>query len=84
MTSLYAVLGGTFDPIHYGHTTTSEILAEKINLKKIILLPTYNSLCHNQSIISVQHKVKMIKLAIKNKPLFKINYLEIKKKYLIL
>ncbi|XBC37545.1 MAG: hypothetical protein U0T58_02040 [Buchnera aphidicola (Meitanaphis elongallis)] len=83
MNSLYAVLGGTFNPIHYGHIITSEALAKKIFLEKIILLPNYTNL-YRPSNILIKHKINMIKLAIKDKPLFQINYLEIKKKYLIL
>ncbi|XBC38057.1 MAG: adenylyltransferase/cytidyltransferase family protein [Buchnera aphidicola (Floraphis choui)] len=84
MTSSYAILGGTFNPIHYGHIITSKILAKKINLKKIILLPNYISLYQSKSNVSIKHRIKMIKLAIKGQPLFIINYIEIKKKYSIL
>ncbi|XBC39114.1 MAG: adenylyltransferase/cytidyltransferase family protein [Buchnera aphidicola (Nurudea shiraii)] len=81
MAKLYALLGGTFNPIHYGHIITSEILAKKINLKKIILLPRYINLYKTQYKILTKHRIEMIKLAIKNnKLLFDINYLEIKKK----
>ncbi|WP_195182280.1 hypothetical protein [Buchnera aphidicola] len=82
MTSLYVVLGGKFNPIHYGHTVTSEILAQKLLFKTIFLLPNYTSYQHKSDILT-KHKINMLKLAVKNKPLFKINNLEIKKKYLI-
>ncbi|XBC42689.1 MAG: adenylyltransferase/cytidyltransferase family protein [Buchnera aphidicola (Kaburagia rhusicola ensigallis)] len=84
MTSLYAILGGTFNPIHYGHIVTAEILAKKIRLNTITLLPNYTSLHQSKLNIATEHRIQMIKLAVKNKPLFKINYLEIKKKYYIL
>ncbi|XBC40636.1 MAG: nicotinate-nucleotide adenylyltransferase [Buchnera aphidicola (Nurudea yanoniella)] len=80
MKDLYALLGGTFNPVHYGHIITSEILAQKINLKKIILLPKYTNFYQIQPKILIKHRIKMIKLAIKNKPLFNVNLLEIKNK----
>lgn len=84
MTSLYAILGGTFNPIHYGHIITSEMLAKKICLNTITLLPNYTNLHRSKLNIATEHRIQMIKLAVKNKPLFKINCLEIKKKYCIL
>lgn len=37
--SLYALFGGTFDPIHYGHLKPVEALAQQVGLQHIILLP---------------------------------------------
>ncbi|XBC44240.1 MAG: hypothetical protein U0W94_02090 [Buchnera aphidicola (Schlechtendalia peitan)] len=84
MTSLYAILGGSFNPIHCGHIIITEILAKKIYLQNVILLPKYIHSNQCKLNILTKHRIKMLKLAIKNKPLFKINNLEIKKKYLIL
>jgi len=83
MIKLYAVFGGNFDPIHNGHIYLSEQLAKEIYIKKIILLPNHNPPHRDKTETSITDKIKMIKLAIFNNPLFKISYLETKKKLFI-
>ena len=39
MTSLQALFGGTFDPIHYGHLMPVETLANQIGLSRVIIMP---------------------------------------------
>ena len=34
------IIGGSFDPIHFGHLIMAEILREKANLNKIVFIPT--------------------------------------------
>ncbi|WP_343182942.1 nicotinate-nucleotide adenylyltransferase [Buchnera aphidicola (Neophyllaphis podocarpi)] len=76
--TLNIILGGTFDPIHYGHLNISKILAKELKSRKITLIPNKKSLNKIKPIASVKHRLKMIKLAIKNNKMFKLNYLEIK------
>jgi nicotinate-nucleotide adenylyltransferase len=80
MSSLYGILGGTFDPIHYGHILPAQLLAKEISLKNIILLPNYNPLYRKKSITCIKKRLKMIKIAIRKESLFKISTLEIKEK----
>ena len=40
--SRIGLFGGTFDPIHIGHTDIAEIVKEKLNLDKIIFIPAGN------------------------------------------
>ena len=39
MSDLYALFGGTFDPIHYGHLRPVTALAQQVGLQKVTLLP---------------------------------------------
>jgi len=67
------VLGGTFDPIHFGHFSLARSSYEELNLDKIILVPTnYPWLKKPLSLTESSHRIKMIELFIKN-----INWLEL-------
>lgn len=79
MKKLYAIFGGNFDPIHYGHLYSAEQLAKEISIKKIIFLPNNNPPHRKATKTSIIDKLKMIKLAIHGNSLFKISYLEAKK-----
>lgn len=80
MKEIYAVFGGNFDPIHYGHIISAERLAKEILIKKIILLPNRNPPHRSKTPTSLKHKLKMIEYVIKNNNLFELSLLETKKK----
>ncbi|CAL4323706.1 Nicotinate-nucleotide adenylyltransferase [Buchnera aphidicola (Thelaxes suberi)] len=77
MNKLYAILGGTFDPIHYGHILLSKEIIKKLSLKKLFLLPNENPPHKNHIITPILHRINMIKLAILDIPHIEINYTEI-------
>ncbi|QCO70995.1 nicotinate-nucleotide adenylyltransferase [Buchnera aphidicola] len=81
MKKLYVVFGGNFDPIHYGHIYSAEKLAKEISIEKIIFLPNNYPPHRDRTKTSIIDKIKMIKLAIHNNPLFQISYLETKKNH---
>ncbi len=37
------ILGGTFDPIHLGHTQSAQIVATQLKLEKVLLIPAHIS-----------------------------------------
>lgn len=80
MKEIYAIFGGNFDPIHYGHILSAENLAKEISIKKIILLPNQNPPHRSKTKTSLKHKIKMIEYAIKDNNLFEISLLETTKK----
>ena len=74
------ILGGTFNPIHLGHLILAEEVCQKIGLRKVIFIPT-NLPPHknNGDIIPANHRLKMLRLAVKGNPLFCVSDIEIRK-----
>jgi nicotinate-nucleotide adenylyltransferase len=74
------IFGGTFDPIHTGHLITAQSVREIRGLDKIIFIPAFIS-PHKASLetSSTEHRLNMIKIAIKDVPFFECSDIEIKK-----
>ena len=65
------ILGGTFNPIHIGHLILAEEVREKLGLDKIIFVPAYlPPHKDNSDIAPAQHRMNMVKLAIKGNKYF--------------
>lgn len=75
------ILGGTFDPVHFGHLYLAEKVCQRMRLKKIIFIPTYLT-PHKRDIriTSAVHRYKMAALAVKRNKRFEISDIEIKRK----
>jgi nicotinate-nucleotide adenylyltransferase len=74
------VLGGTFDPIHLGHLIVAEEARAKINLTQTLFVPAGQPWLKTNNVISpAEHRVEMIRLAIADKPYFKLSTMEIER-----
>ncbi|MCX2957240.1 MAG: adenylyltransferase/cytidyltransferase family protein, partial [Candidatus Regiella insecticola] len=56
---LHALLGGTFDPIHYGHLRPIESLARQIGLQHVMLMPNHVPPHRRQPEANPQQRLKM-------------------------
>jgi nicotinate-nucleotide adenylyltransferase len=64
------LLGGTFDPVHYGHLAIAAEAAWALNLAHIYLVPAaYQPLKHGQHSASPQQRLHMLQLACADDPL---------------
>ncbi len=73
------VFGGTFDPVHKGHTEIIKNLFELIPLDKVIVIP--NGIPpHRQASVSSEERLKMVSSAFKEIQNVVIDNREIKKK----
>lgn len=72
------IMGGTFNPIHYGHLLLAENAYEQINLNKVLFMPVKNP-PHKKKPVAVteQQRVDMINLAISDNPHFELSTLEL-------
>ncbi|MBA7485370.1 Nicotinate-nucleotide adenylyltransferase [subsurface metagenome] len=72
------VLGGTFDPIHIGHLVVAEEVRARLNLAEILFVPAGQPwLKANLSIAPATHRIQMVRLAIADKPCFKLAAMEV-------
>jgi nicotinate-nucleotide adenylyltransferase len=74
------LFGGTFDPVHKGHTAVAKAAAECIGAEKVIFIPTKHSpLKDFLPKASDADRMKMIALAISENENFQISDYELKK-----
>jgi nicotinate-nucleotide adenylyltransferase len=64
------ILGGTFDPIHYGHLRLAEEMLELANLRQIRFIPAGTPPHRDTPQVSAQHRSAMVQLAIADQPAF--------------
>ena len=71
------ILGGTFNPIHFGHLRAAEEVRERLNLERVMFIP-----CgippHRpmDELVPFIHRYQMVKLAIADNPFFYVSKME--------
>jgi len=73
------ILGGTFNPIHYGHLRMAQELAEGLGIDSIRFIPAANPPHKSTHNISASHRATMVDLAIANNKLFHLDDQELKR-----
>ena len=72
------VMGGTFDPIHFGHLVAANEAASQFGLEKVIFVPTGEP-WQKSSITPAKHRYAMTQLAIADNSHFEISDVDIKR-----
>mgnify|MGYP002510997565 CR=1 FL=1 len=78
MENRVGIMGGTFDPIHYGHLRLALKAQEQILLDKVLFMPSGNSYM-KQNVLETQKRVEMVALAIEEYPQFELSLIEVQK-----
>jgi len=75
-----AIIGGTFNPIHYGHLRSSEEVREALSLERVLFVPAYKP-PHKKdgSFITSEHRLEMVRLAVEDSCFFEASDIEIKR-----
>lgn len=77
--SAIAFLGGTFDPIHYGHLQPAIEIQQALNLQALYLMPNYIAPHKKQSHASTGQRIEMVNLAIQGNPNLQIDTRELQR-----
>ena len=80
MSDIIGIMGGTFNPVHYGHLIAAEEALNFLNLEKILFIP--NSIPPHKNdpeLISGKHRLEMLKLATASNPKFEVSDIELKR-----
>lgn len=74
------IMGGTFNPVHYGHLFLAEQAYEQLGLDQILFMPSKNP-PHKEKPeqVTEQQRVDMITLAIKDNPHFEVSAFELER-----
>lgn len=67
---MIGIMGGTFDPIHFGHLRTALEIAESCGMEQVRFIPGSVPPHRPQPQASAEQRWAMVKLAIENEPLF--------------
>jgi len=75
------ILGGTFDPVHFGHLRIAEEARVAFNLDRVLFIP-----CHipphknHKQAAAPKLRLEMLNLAVKGNPFFEISDIELNRK----
>jgi len=74
------LLGGTFDPIHFGHLRTALELYQAHDLAEVRLIPCYRPVHRKLPTASPEHRLAMVRTAIADESALKVDDCEIQRK----
>jgi nicotinate-nucleotide adenylyltransferase len=64
------ILGGTFNPIHFGHLRMAQELADALHLDSVRFIPAANPPHKDTPAITARHRAAMVQLGVANNPSF--------------
>lgn len=79
ITNPIGILGGTFDPIHYGHLRMALELQQQLNLQEVRFIPCREPVHKKTVHATLEQRLHMLHLALAKQPKFLLDEREIKR-----
>ncbi|MEN8168579.1 MAG: nicotinate-nucleotide adenylyltransferase [Pseudomonadota bacterium] len=76
---MLGILGGTFDPIHFGHLRTALDVMQAVGLDEVRFIPLHQPVHRAQPKASGELRLRMLQLAIDGQPGFSVDDRELKR-----
>jgi len=70
---MIGILGGTFDPVHFGHLRPALDIQQALGLEEVRLVPCNNPPHRPQPVASREQRVAMLKAAASQHPVFRVD-----------
>ena len=70
-------MGGTFDPVHYGHLRLAEEMAEAIGLERVLFIPAGQPPHRSAPRTAPPHRLEMVRRAVAGNPRFAADSCEV-------
>ncbi len=80
MSKKIGILGGTFNPIHYGHLAAAQEVCDRLKLDRILFIPSHlppHKL--DEDVPAAMQRLEMVRLATADNPSFQPSDIEIKR-----
>jgi len=61
---MIGILGGTFDPVHFGHLRTAQQVYQELHLERIIFVPAADPPHRPPPVASIAHRTHMLQLVL--------------------
>lgn len=75
-----ALIGGAFDPIHYGHLVTAQTVYDNFDVDRVVIMPLGDAPHKEMSGAEAFNRYEMAKRAAEDNPAFAVSAMEIERK----
>ncbi len=70
---MIGIMGGTFDPIHFGHLRPALEVCERLSLSQVRFIPCCVPPHREQPMATARQRLKMVEMAVANTPQFRLD-----------
>lgn len=77
MHDMIGLLGGSFNPIHYGHLAMAEAAQQELGLDRVIILPAGDPPHKSKELAGKRHRLRMAELAVAGR--FEVSAMEVER-----